>query len=130
MLKALKVTMYVWGVVGILFGLAFILIPEQLGEMMGYQPGPDYVHYMLASLGGVFIAGSVFIIIAARDPLKYINWVKFAILSSLLGLVLGLYSIVMGYVNFTQAGTGVIIDAVFAAALFAFYPYKAAKEGQ
>ena len=31
MLKALKVTMIVWGILGILFGLAFIFIPQQLG---------------------------------------------------------------------------------------------------
>ena len=128
MLKTLKVVMYVWGILGLLWGLAFIFIPQMLGDMMGYEHGPAYVPYMLAALGASFIAVSVFVILAARDPVKHISWVKFSILWSLLSLVIGLYSIAMDYVTFNQAGMSVIIDAVFAALFFIFYPYKAIKE--
>jgi hypothetical protein len=130
MLKALKVTMIVWGIFGILFGLAYILVPEELGTMMGYERGPAYVPYMLAGLAGAFISISVFIIIAARDPLRHINWVKFAILYCSLGLVLGLYSIFRGYVNFDQAGMGIISQAIFTVAFLVFYPWRAVKSSQ
>ncbi len=129
MIKALKVTMIVWGIIGILFGLAYLLAHTQLGDMFGYEKGPEYVHAMLASLGGCFIAVSVFIIAAARDPLRNISWVKFAILFSVLGLVMELYSVIRGYVDFGQAGMGIILWAVFAAAFLAFYPYRAARGG-
>jgi len=127
MIRALKVTMIVWGIIGILFGLAFIFVPYELGGMLGYEEGPDYVPYFLASLGGCFIAVSVFLIAAARDPLRHIYWVKFAILWSILGVVIGLYSIIRGYVDFGQAGMGVILDAVFAVAFLVFYPWRAVK---
>ena len=132
MLKALKVTMYVIGVVGILFGLAFIFAGEPLGEMMGFETGGDlgYLPYFTTSLGGLFVVGSFFIIIAARDPIKHILWVKYAIAWSLVGLVLDLYSAIMEYVTFSEAMSGIIIGAVFAAALLIFYPYKAAKGGE
>ena len=126
MIKALKVTMIVWGIIGILFGLAYIFIPTQLGDIFGYEKGPEHVYAMLASLGGCFIAVSVFIITAARDPLQNISWVKFAILFSLIGLVMELYSVIRGYVDFAQAGMGIILYAIFAAAFLVFYPWRAA----
>ncbi|MFC1912286.1 hypothetical protein ACFLXG_03940 [Chloroflexota bacterium] len=126
MIKALKVTMIIWGVIGILFGLAYIFTPTQIGEMFGYEKGPAHGYAMLALLGGSFIAVSVFVIMAARDPLRNISWVKFVILYSLVNLVLEIYSVIRGYVDFTQAGVGIILWAIFAAAFLGFYPWRAA----
>ena len=127
MLKALKVTMIVWGVIGILFGLAFIFIPYQLGDMFGFEHGPASTLYLLALLGSSIIAGSVFIVLAARDPLRHIYWVKFAILTCLLSLAIALYSLVQGFVTFSQVGMDIIMFAVFAAAFLTFYPYRPAR---
>jgi len=122
--------MIVWGVIGILFGLAWIFAPYELGEMFGYAPGPKYVAAFLASLGGGFIAVSVFVIAAARDPLRNISWVKFAILFSVLGLVTELYSVIREYIDLAQAGMGIIIWAIFVAAFLVFYPWRAARGGE
>ncbi len=130
MIKALKVTMIVWGIVGILFGLVNIFIPTQLGEMFGYEKGPEHVYAAFASLGGCLIAVSVFVIAAARDPLRNISWVKFAILFSLLGLVTWLYSVIIGYIGFAAAGMSIIIHAIYAAALLVFYPWRRASSSQ
>lgn len=131
MLKALKVTMIVWAVFHIILGLAFIFIPQRLGEMFGYTTeGPEYMLSFLASLGVAMIAPAVFVIVAARDPIRHILWVKFAILCAILHLVIELYSVIQGYVTFGQAATAIISPAVFIAAFLVFYPYKAAKEGQ
>ena len=130
MIKALKVTMIVWGIIGILYGLVYILAPTQYSDMFGFEKGPEYVLGLVASLGGCFIAGSVFVIAAARDPLRNISWVKFAILFNFIGLVIGLYSVIRGYVDFAQAGTGIILYAIFAVAFLALYPYRAAHGGE
>ncbi len=131
MIRALKVTLIVWGVLGILFGLAFILTPRELGQMFGYSTeGPKYMLHFLASQGIFLIAPSVFLIAAARDPLRHIYWVKFAILEALLMIVIDLYSVSQGYVGFGQAGTGIILNAVFAAAFLAFYPWRVARTSQ
>ena len=130
MIKALKVTMIVWGIMYILFGLAFIFVPTQLGDMFGYEKGPEYVHAMEVMLGMCFIAACVFVIAAARDPLRYISWVKFAILFTILMLVGDLYSIIRGYIDFSYAAMGITLNAIFAAALLAFYPWRAVKGGQ
>ena len=124
MLKALKVTMIVWGILGILFGLAFIFIPQQLGDMYGFEHGAVSTLYLLGLLGIAWIAASVFLMAAARDPLRHIYWVKFATLGCLLSLAIAIYSLARGFVNFSQAGIDIIMYAVFAAAFLVFYPWR------
>ncbi len=129
MMKALKVTMIVYAVIGILFGLAYIFIPRQLGAMLGHEAGPASVAAQGVVLGASFVAAGIFLIIAARDPLKHILWVKYAIVFAILMLAAELYSFIIGYLDFSQAVMGIIIHAVFAAALLAFYPWRAARSG-
>ena len=130
MIKALKVTMIVYGVIGILFGLAYIFIPTQLGNMFGYEQGPVYIKYMLAGLGVCIIAPSVFLIAAARDPIRHIYWVKFAILWAILTIVIALYSTIRGYVGFDKTGMEIIMNAIFLVAFLVFYPWRATSGGQ
>ena len=127
MIGALKVTLIIYGVIGVVLRMLLIAIPGQLGAMMGFEAGPSYVMYFMASFGGSLVAASVFVIKAARDPVRHISWVNFAIAWSLVSVVTASYSLVRGYVDFGQVGVGIIIDAVFAAAFLAFYPYRAAR---
>lgn len=126
MLKALKVTMIVYGVVEILFGLGFIFFLQEMGKMLGFEKGPDYILYIGALLGLTLIAVSVFLIAAARNPLRHISWVKFAILWAITGIIAGLYAVIRNYVDIGQAGMGIICDAVLAVALLIFYPWRKA----
>ena len=130
MIKALKVTMIVYAAIGILFGLGFIFVPHQLGAMLGHEAWPASVAALAAELGVCFVSACIFLIIAARDPLKHILWVKYAIAFAILMLAAGLYSFIMGYITLGQAGMGIIIHTVFAAALLAFYPWRAARSAE
>jgi hypothetical protein len=87
------------------------------------------VLYLLALLGISHIAAGAFIIVAARDPLKNILWVQYAIALAILVVVVVAYSIGRGFVTFSQEGTALIINAVFAVAFLALYPYRAARIG-
>jgi hypothetical protein len=77
-------------------------------------------------LGLTLIAVSVFLIAAARNPLRHISWVKFAILWAITGIIAGLYAVIRNYVDIGQAGMGIICDAVLAVALLIFYPWRKA----
>ena len=125
MIKALRVVLIVWAAIAILIGLVFIFFPSQLGSMMGYEKGSAYILYLLELLGVSHIAPCVFLIIAARDPLKNIMWVQLAITWAILVAVVAAYSIMRGFVTFGQEGTALIINAVFAVALLALYPWRA-----
>jgi hypothetical protein len=127
MIKGLKVAMIVYAVIGILMGLAYIFLPDQFLEMGGFEEGPAYVAAFEAVIGASYIAACVFLIIAARDPLKNILWVKFATLFAILQFAAELYSFIRGYTNFEQGGMAIIVHAVFAVAFLALYPYGKAK---
>ena len=127
MIRALKVALIVWGVIHIVLGLALILAPSQTASMMGFAEIANAGIYTATLWGATLLAASVWIIVAGRDPLRHITWVKFVILLSLLGLVVQLFSVVQGAVDFSQAGVGIIQDAVFAAAFLVFYPWRAAR---
>ena len=130
MVRALKVVLVVFGVVGILLGLALVFFPGKLASMSGVSEGTSYLKYTMASFGVLVISVNVFLIVAARDPLRHINWVKFAIVAYILGTVAGLYSIIKGDVDFSHAGTLLIMHAVFAVVLLALYPWRAKPSGK
>lgn len=130
MIRGLRVVLIVWGVLHILLGLALIVAPYQAASMMGFGEIADFGVYVAPLWGAALIAASVWLIVAGRDPLRHISWVKFVILLSILGLVVQLYSVMQGAVDFSQAGVGIIEDAVFAVAFLALYPYRAARGGE
>ncbi len=130
MIRALKVVLIVWAVLHILLGLALIVAPHQTAAMMGFGEIANFGVYVAGLWGAAFIAASVWLIAAARDPLKHIAWVKFVILLSILSLVVQLYTVIQGAVDFSQAAIGIVGGAVFAAAFLAFYPWRAARGGE
>ena len=56
--------------------------------------------------------------------------VKFAILWNILAVVVMLYLVVKGAVDFSQAAMGIIGGVVFAVAFLALYPYRVARSGE
>jgi hypothetical protein len=129
MIKGLKVVMIAWAVVGILFALGFFFAPERLCSMFGFEKVPPYVPYFLSIIGIAYILSSVFVIIAARNPLKHIMWVQLATAWSLLEAIATSYFIIRGNINFSQAGMGLIINVIFFVVFPALYPWRKAPVG-
>lgn len=129
MIKALKVVMIVYGVVMILLGLASIIMPDKGAELTGFGEIADYTKWYMAILGAGFIAGGIWIIIAGRDPLGNIIWVKFVITLPILLLVINIYSIIKGYVDFSQINAHIIGDVIFAILFLVFYPWRVKESG-
>lgn len=130
MIKALKVTMIVFGVIVVLVGLANIFVPGLWAGMHGMEESTGYLKWLTALIGAVSITAGVWIIVAGRDPLRHIHWVKFAIMWCILALVIHVYSIIKGYVEFSQIAGFIIVDGGFAVALLALYPWRAARSSQ
>jgi hypothetical protein len=126
MIKALKVTMILYAAIGILFGLAYIFFPNQLGAMFGHTGAPAFVFSLAAMFGVSLVAIGTFLIIAAQDPIKHVLWVKYAIVYAILSLAAEIASVILGYVTLGAALTPIILHAVFAVGFIAFYPRRAA----
>ncbi len=80
---------------------------------------------LAAAFGVSVVAACIFLIIAARDPIKHILWVKFAVVFAILFLAVALYSGFRLFADVSQASVGIIIHGLAAAALLAFYPWRA-----
>lgn len=129
MIKALRWTMIIFGVIGILFGLSNIFIPEQGAKMYAFGEIPDYVRWMAGLAGASYLAAGIWVIAAAKDPIYHIYWVKFVITKSLLFAVVTGFAIIKGYVSFSQVGPMFILFIIFAIAFLAFYPWRRAQVG-
>jgi hypothetical protein len=123
MLKALKVIMIIFGAVLIIKGLQDVILPGMMIKALGLEEPPLYLYQIKTVMGASMIAVGVWIIIAMRDLLRNIIWVKFAITRCVLGVAAYVYSIIQGYVSFSGCAMFLIIDAIFAVLFLAFYPW-------
>ena len=129
MIRALKVALVVFGVIEVVLGILLAAFPDQAASMSGVDEVSGYLKYTMASLGICLLIPSVFLILAARDPLRYINWVRFAIVWCIVGAIVGLASVAQGDVEFSDVAMPIIVDAVFAVVFLVLYPYRTAKSG-
>jgi hypothetical protein len=67
----------------------------------------------------------VWVIVASRDPLRHISWVKFVITMSIIAVIAGVYSIIQGYVEFSQVMVSTLFDGISAVVFLALYPWRA-----
>ncbi len=130
MLKALSIVMIVFGAIGILFGLSDIIAPEQGAKLFGFGEAPDYVRWIAAMAGASYVAAGSWVIVAARNPIRHILWVKYLITKSLLFTVVTAYTLIRGYVSFSQVGALLILFAVFAVLFLVFYPWRVKESTQ
>lgn len=89
-----------------------------------------FLHFFFAdvdverTLGVALVAVGPFLFIAARDPIRQIQWVRFAIVFALLFTAVSIYlgAVVRG--EFRSVLDGIAIHGTFAALLLILYPRK------
>jgi hypothetical protein len=129
--KALKVSMIVYGAVGALFGLVYILVPRQAIELQSAEvQASQYLVATKMALGAGILPTAIFGLIAARDPIKNIRWVNFILVFALLFLAVALYCGFVLYADVGQAMVGIVIHGLAVLALIGFYPRGAARYGK
>ena len=121
MIRALKVALVVFGVVMILMGLLLVIFPDKVASMSDIT---GYLRYAIVSLGACLLAAGGFPLAAARDPLRHINWVKFAIVWCILGAAAELYSVGRSDITFGHAAALIIMHVFFAVVFLALYPWR------
>ena len=127
MVRALRVALFAYGVMLLIMGLVGILFPDQMSEMVGIAEVTDNIIYLVMIISIISISIGIWLIIAGRDPLSNIYWVKFVITKTVLSVVVEVYLILQGYVDFNQVDVAIILDGVFAVAFLALYPWRAAR---
>jgi peptidoglycan/LPS O-acetylase OafA/YrhL len=130
MSTALKVVLIVYGAVLLLMGLVGIILPEQISEMFGVEEVNDNIIYLAMAVSVFSLAVGIWILIAARDLLRNIIWVKFSITVAAFSAVLLAYSSIKGYVEFIQVLPAIILWIIFIVLFLVFYPWREARAGE
>lgn len=109
MSKALKIVMATYGIGLTVVGLLYIFTPREDVRKV---------------LGASLLAVGIFVVIAARDPIRQIQWVRFAIVLALLFTTVSIYlgAVVRG--EFRSVLDGIAIHGTFAALLLILYPRR------
>jgi len=125
--RALKIAMFLFGAVLALEGTLDIVLPEQRAKMLGLADAAEHAQLPMAILGATWIASGLWVIVAAGDPRRHLDCLKFAItLPALLFAALA-YSALRGCVAFGQVSIDLAFDALFVLVFLALYPRR---EGQ
>ena len=122
----LKAALIIYGAIHIVQGIILLVAPERMINLSGFEAlwSPGSSEYLLAIIGGAFIAAGVWFAVAGLDPLQNINGVRFAVLWAGLLLVVPLFTLGYDYVDFGHIWFIVVQNAIFAAAFLIFYPYR------
>ena len=111
----LKWSLKIYGLIGVIYGLVFLLFPAGYIAFSGADPSPAYVY--LRWPGGTLVAFGLGSILLSKNPARQGLFVTTAgMYSSLLGLAL-LYSLVAGeYTSHTRSMVIPIVINLVAAA--------------
>ena len=130
MIKALRVLLIIYGAILLVMGLGGIILPDQISGLFGIEEVTDDIMYLAMIVSAFSISIGIWLIIVGQDPLGNIYWVKFAITKAVLFVVVELYLIIQGYVDFNQIVAAIILDGVFAVLFLALYPWRAARTSE
>ena len=123
-MRNINATLIICGAIYIAQGFIFLVAPDRIVSLYGLEALNDSMAFLVTIIGSAFVAAGVWFIMTILNPIRNINAIKFAILWCSLFVISPLYGLWQGYVDFNQIWLGMVINAVFVAALLIFYPRK------
>ena len=121
-MRNINATLIICGAIYIAQGFIFLVAPDRIVSLYGLEALNDSMAFLMTIIGSAVAAGVW--IMTILNPIRNINAIKFAILWCSLFVISPLYGLWQGYVDFNQIWLGMVINAVFVAALLIFYPRK------
>jgi hypothetical protein len=122
MLRGLKVTMIVFGAIVAVEGLLDVVLPVQRAAAMGLGPCASQAQLPMTVLGATWLIAGVWIVAGARDPVRYLNTVRFSLAFPLLLALALLGAALRGHVPLRQVAFEIALDALFVVLFVVFYP--------
>ncbi|MDQ7050761.1 MAG: hypothetical protein Q9M92_15010 [Enterobacterales bacterium] len=102
-MKKLSILLKLIGTIQIILGALYLFVPALLLKNIGHSIPPADIFYPLGMLAARFIAYGAAFIYIARDPMKYVLWIKFMILIQLIDLAAGIFYTMTGVVNIADS---------------------------
>lgn len=120
----LKIALVIYGAIYITQGIILLVAPQRIADLYGFGNINDQMAYIMAITGSAFIAAGVWFAMTFLDPIRNMNSVRFAIIWACLMFITPLYAMWQNYVEFDHIWLGLVLNAIFAAALLIFYPRR------
>lgn len=121
MTKALRIVLATYGIGLTVVGLSYLFLPEEMSELQGAEELSAFLIGTKMVLGASLLAAGVFLVIASRDLIRNILWVRFAIVFALLFVAVSLYLGLFVKAEFSEVVDGILIHGTFAALLLILY---------
>jgi len=102
-MKKMMYLLYVVGAIQIILGIFYLFSPAFFLKSIGHTIPEADIFYPLAMLASRFLAYGIALIYIAKEPLKYILWIKFMILIQLIDLGAGVFYTMSGVVNIADS---------------------------
>jgi hypothetical protein len=105
-----------------LFGTLLLVIPRHVLFAFGFGALPIGATYIIALWGCVLLTMALGYWKASADPVRHLVWAQVGIARGALECAIGIVYLLRGIVTFPQAGAGIILAGLFAAAYLIYYP--------
>ncbi len=105
-----------------LLGTLLLVIPRHVLFAFGFGNLPIGVTYIVALWGCVLLTMALGYWKASADPARHLVWAQVGIARGALECAVGIVYLFRGIVTFPQAGVGIILAGLFAAAYLIYYP--------
>lgn len=121
----LKVFLVVIGIVQIILGIAYLIVPFEFLRWMGHTlPAPD-MGYPLGMLAARFLAYGLGMFVIARAPTRHAFWINNMVLIQLIDLAVGVVYTLSGTVSLQLSGFPMSNAALIALLLWLWRPKSA-----
>ena len=128
-MKVLTLTLRLIGVVQIVLGLIFILIPEQFAQVSNLETVPPWVLWVFTMMGARFIGYGIGMFVTARNPAHNILWIDTMILIQIVDWIGTILYLLRGVVTLSQVSTAAFLPVIFVGVLL-YYRLTALKQSK
>src|SRR5579859_5475609 len=125
LMRPLRITLVVIGIVQVFFGLPFVAAPGLYSLVLHLPNAPAWTSWFFVMSGARFLGMAYGMFLAARDPVKHVAWINAMIAIQALDWLGTIYAIGTGAISFAQATDAPFLPLIFIAALLIWYPRKA-----
>ncbi len=120
-MRALKITMFLFGLSLAFEGILDIIMPVPRAEGMGLQDCAGRSQLPMAILGATWLLVGGWIVSAARDPLRHLHTVKLARVFPLALLFALIVSVMRGDVPLREVAIDIAFNVLFVLLFLTFY---------
>src|SRR5215813_6525673 len=124
--SALRITLGAIGVVQLILGVVFLLLPGQFASVLGLAVTPGWVPWMFAMFGARAFGFAYGMFLAMRQPEANQDWIRAMIAIQVIDWVATIYFVLQGAVTLPQVSGASFLPMIFIVVLIARYPRQKA----